>query len=191
MTPSGYFHPGKRYGEHLNAGGTAVPWSGVFSKDWRVHRKYDYAVIFLQDRESAVDLGWFGIQWWNDAASYNGKEIFLTGYPSSAQLCKESPFALQECSGYMYEDHDVLESADYRSGGLDDEQLAHDTDSQPGMSGSPLWRGSHQASLAVNWGSLGEPDRYFGARFRRSMHNDVCSWIAAVPSAHASHANCN
>ncbi len=189
---NGYFHPGQDYGNHLHAGGTAVPWSGVFARDWRTHRKFDYAIVYLEDRQSAVNLGWFGITWCNSGAEYDGKSVYGAGYPGEMELCAASPFESKECKGDMYYDLDYLGSSDYRSNGRDDENLAYDLDAQPGHSGQPIFRTTNNAILAVHWGGFSDvDDRYFGARFRWSMYNDVCNWIAAVSSNHGTHPNCN
>jgi V8-like Glu-specific endopeptidase len=104
---------------------------------------------------------------------------------------RRSPFADDECKGDMYYDLDYLESSDYRSGGRDDESLAYDLDAQPGHSGRPIYRTTNNAILAVHWGGWSDVDeRYFGARFRSSMYNDVCNWIAAVGSTYETHPNC-
>lgn len=194
---SGYFHPGKTWNAHLNAGGEAVRWSGVFARDWRIHRKYDYAVVFLEDKASAVELGWLGIAWHNNAAWYSGQVVNLTGYPGEDLQCLDSPFKgndepYDDCGGFMYEGVDVLDSSDFRTGGSDDDLLAYDMDSVPGMSGAPVWNIGSHTIYGVNWGGFKNvTNRYFSVRFRPSMYNDVCSWIADVPSIHATHAICH
>ena len=45
------------------------------------------------------------------------------------------------------------------------------------------------AVMAVHYGPNGSYNA--GARFRTSMWNDVCTWIADVPSAYGTHGLCN
>ena len=195
-TTNGWWHPGQTRTEHPNAGGTAVRWSGVFARDWRIHRKFDYAIIFLEDRANAVSLGWMGVNWWNGASSYNNQLVALRGYPArssslDSRKCNASPFASKNCGGWMYSDLAILSSSSFREGGSDDDQLAYDIDTTAGQSGSAVYRVSNNAILGVHWGYFGGASSNFAARFRSSMWNDVCAWIRAVPSQHASHSLCN
>jgi V8-like Glu-specific endopeptidase len=195
ITFSGRFNPGQTATTTPNG---SIPWSGVFLRDYRVHRKYDYAVIYLQDSPATVGLGWMGIGWWNSASGYNGRGSSLFGYPCGnkrgcggidQQRCKASPRSDKRCDGWMYGHARTLTTSSFRS----DDLLQYDNDMSSGQSGSAVytWFNSEPMILAVNthsWSGVS-----MGPRFRQSMWNDVCSWIAhpQTQSAYATHALCN
>lgn len=192
-TTSGWFHPGQTNATHPNAGGTAVSWSGVYARDWRVDGRYDYALLYLQDRANSTALGWMGMEWFN-SSSYEGKYVSLYGFPSKTgtsdtRRCQASALSNKNCDGWMYGHGDFLDADAYRS----DEQLEYDIDTGPAQSGSSVWRNNNV--LAVHWGcaAFGGCDgsgRNRAARVRQSMWNDVCGWIGEVDSAFGSHALC-
>lgn len=207
-TSSGWFHPGQTNATHPNAGGTAVPWSGVFARDWRPtaaepepsRRRWDYAVIFLQDRQNAVQLGWVGMTYWTGAANYSPLTAAVWGYPmklggSDAERCRLSLLNPRECDGWMYgHTQGSLGAAAFRM----DEQLEYNIDTTRAQSGSSLLTpasGGAWNSLGTHWGCagfggcLGQRNR--AARFRAPMFDDVCNWIAEAPSVWASHPFCN
>jgi V8-like Glu-specific endopeptidase len=195
-TTSGWFHPGQTNSTHPNTGGTAVSWSGVYARDWRNSRRYDYALLYLADRADSYSLGWLGVVWWNSAGSYNGKTATLYGYPAKTgttdvRKCKASVLANNDCDGWMYGDVDVLDSNAYRS----DEQLEYDIDTGPAQSGSSVRDGNNV--MGVHWGCAAfggcgpsSAPRNHAARFRQSMWDDICSWIGEVDSAFGSHSLC-
>lgn len=193
ITFSGRFNPGQTATTTPNG---SIPWSGVFLRDYRIHAKYDYAVIYLQDTPAAVGLGWMGIGWWNSASSYTGRWASLFGYPCgnkagcgqiTQQMCKASPRADKRCDGWMYGHARPLWFFSYMTNDL----LQYDNDMSSGQSGSAVytWFNGDPMILAVNTHSTNGVSR--GVRFRQSMWNDVCSWIATVPSAYATHSLCN
>ena len=201
MVTSGWFHPGQTNDAHPNTSGTAVSWSGVALRDWRggnSNRRYDYALLYLDDRLDSYSLGWLGIEWWNSSGSYNGKNADINGYPykaggQDAWRCKASVLSPKECDGWMYFDAAVLDANAFRS----DEQLEYDIDTSKGQSGSALKRnagGGAWTALGVNWGCDGfggcGSSRNRAARFRQSMFDDVCAWIKVAPSAHGQHPIC-
>jgi V8-like Glu-specific endopeptidase len=192
---SGRFNPGQTNSTTPNG---SLTWSGVFLRDWRVHRRYDYAIVYLADSPSTVGLGWMGIGWWNSASSYNGRGSSLFGYPCGAnrdcgeideQRCKASPRTDHRCDGWMYGHARPLTTSSFRS----DDLLQYDNDMSSGQSGSAVytWFNNSPMVLAVNthsWSGVS-----MGPRFRQSMWNDVCAWIAhpAKQSAYATHPLCN
>ena len=199
---SGFFHPGQTNVSHLNTSGTAVFWSGVYARDWRgggSNRRFDYALLYLEDRQDSANLGWIGIMWGDQASNYTGTTAHIRGYPKKVggqddRRCRTSTLSPKECDGWMYSDHRPLDANAFRS----DEQLEYDLDASYGQSGSSVLASVSGAwvTLGVNWGCDGflgceNSDRNRAARFRTSMFNDVCSWIAEVPSAFGEHLLCN
>jgi V8-like Glu-specific endopeptidase len=195
ITTSGFFNPGQT-NTTINNGGSSRRWSGVMLRDWRVARKYDYALLYLEDRADNASLGWMGIAWWNSTSSYTGKFVYNKGYPCGPNLscgtianqqCKASPRADDRCDGWMYGDSASLHSGAATS----EDRLEYDLDTSDGHSGSAIYTylDGAPAVLAVHFGPSGSYNG--GARFRTSMWNDICTWIADVPSSHATHALCN
>lgn len=192
---SGFFNPGRNGDYALNG---SIPWSGVFLRDWRLGRQYGYAVIFLHDSQETADLGWHGIVWYNSASGYSGKHTINRGYPCgpnmacgqiSVQRCKYSPRVDKRCDGWMYQDSKSLVSYSYTNDG----KLWFFEDVSKGHSGSPILSTAQNIYAVAAY--CGEDIPYGpmcgGPRFRPSMWNDVCSWIAAVPSQYATHPICN
>ncbi len=195
IATSGFFNPGQTNLAITN-GGASRKWSGVMLRDWRVARRFDYALLYLENRADNAALGWMGIAWWDSAASYSGKFAYNRGYPCgpnmncglvSNQQCKASPRSDDRCDGWMYGDTGSLGSAAFTSDG----RLEYDIDTSDGHSGSALYTylNGAPAVLAVHYGPANGLNA--GARFRTSMWNDICTWIADVPSSHATHALCN
>lgn len=194
ISSSGRFNPGQTNTETPNG---SLQWSGVFLRDWRIHRKYDYAVLFLADSASTVGLGWLGVAYWNSASGYTGRGASLHGYPCGPNLncgaiteqrCKDSPRSDKRCDGWMYSHSADLWANSFR----DDDLLQYDNDMSSGQSGSSVYvqpSPGDRRVVAVNthsWNGVS-----MGPRFRASMWDDVCDWIAAVSSAHGSHSSCN
>jgi V8-like Glu-specific endopeptidase len=191
---SGWFNPGQTNTTTPNG---SFRWSGVYLRDWRIHRRYDYAIVFLQDNVDAVGLGWLGVAYWNSAAGYSGRGASLHGYPCgpardcgqvTEQRCAASPRRDKRCDGWMYSHSTNLWSNSYRNDGL----LQYDHDMSSGQSGSSVYvqlSPGDRRVVAVNthsWNGVS-----MGARFRSYMWNDVCTWIAAVPSQFGTHGSCN
>jgi V8-like Glu-specific endopeptidase len=195
ITFSGRFNPGQTNTTTPNG---SITWSGVFLRDWRVHRKYDYAILYLADSPATVGLGWMGVVWWNGTSGYAGRGSKLFGYPCgpnnncgtiAQQRCKASPRTDKRCDGWMYGHSSLLWPNSYRS----DDLLQYDNDMSSCQSGSAVWtwHGNAAAVMAVNTHSSNGVS--MGARFRQSMWNDVCTWIGhpAFQSAYATHSLCN
>lgn len=193
---SGFFNPGQT--------NTATPngsfrWSGVYLRDWRISSRYDYAVVFLEDSEDAVSLGWMGVAYWNSASGYTGRGATLLGYPCGpnrscgeidAQRCKDSPRSDKRCDGWMYGHSADLWASSYRS----DDLLQYDNDMSSGQSGAAVYvklSSTDRRIVAVNAHSVVSTGIARGPRFRASMWNDVCGWIANVPSQFGVHSTCH
>jgi V8-like Glu-specific endopeptidase len=202
---SGWFHPGQTNNAHPNTGGTPVRWSG-FHYRWPYPgdsaKRWDYALLYLEDRLDSYQLGWYGVAYSHDPNWYGyDKWAMIHGYPiksysSNVNRCKASPLLSKNCDGWMYTDGRYLETNAFRS----DEQLQFDIDATLHQSGSALWiwynfgGGNTPNVLGVLWGCAqfgGCSGRNRAARFRDSMWNDICSWIAQVPSAHGQHPLCH
>lgn len=195
ITFSGYFNPGQTNTTKTN-GGASRHWSGVMLRDWRIARRYDYALLYLDDVPENPQLGWMGVAWWSSASSYVGKTAYNKGYPCgpnmtcgtiSNQQCKASPRTDKQCDGWMYGDSATLASG----AATDDYRLEYDLDTSDGHSGSAIYTylDGAPAVMAVHYGPGNQYNA--GSRFRSSMWNDVCTWIADVPSAYATHSLCH
>lgn len=196
ITTSGFFNPGQTNTTVTN-GGNSRRWSGVMLRDWRVARRFDYALLYLEDRADNAALGWMGIAWWNSAAGYAGKTAYNRAYPcgpnmtcglTSNQKCKASPRSDKRCDGWMYGDSATLASASFTA----DSRLEYDLDTSDGHSGSAIYTyvDGVPAVIAVHYGP-GSTGTNAGARFRTSMWDDICTWIKDVPSSHATHSLCH
>lgn len=192
ISTSGFFNPGQT-NLALTNGGTARHWSGVMLRDWRVHRKYDYALIYLDDSAANAALGWMGVAWWNSASSYAGKLAYNKGYPCGpnmqcglveSQRCQASPRTDKRCDGWMYGDSNTLHATAMTA----DDRLEYDIDTSMGHSGSSVYTylDGVPAVIAVHYGATTKTHNA-GSRMRPSMWNDLCTWIADVPSAYATH----
>lgn len=181
-----YFNPGQTNNVKLNGSHKMV---ARWARDHGIHKKYDYGVMVLKDSPALASLGWMGIAWWNNQASYDGRFAYNKGYPLANNDCKASPLANDNCDGWMYGDADSLES----NAATNNHLLQYDIDTQTGHSGSPVYHylGGSPAVLAVHGYGAGGSLLNYGARFRGSMYNDVCSWIGNIDSAYAAHPNCN
>ncbi|HET9934214.1 MAG TPA: trypsin-like serine protease [Polyangiaceae bacterium] len=193
---TGRFNPGQTNTTTPNG---SIPRSGVYLRDWRVHRKYDYSVAFLQDSSAVVSLGWMGVMWWNSQSGYTGRIAQNLGYPCgpnngcgaiTEQTCKASPRSDKRCDGWMYGHNRPLGSNAFTS----DDLLRYDNDVSKGHSGSAIFTtvdDMPNVMAVVTHGVIGE--QALGPRFRTSMWNDVCSWIADpnFQSAFATHSLCH
>jgi hypothetical protein len=197
ITFSGFFNPGQTNSTTPNG---SIQWAGLGLRDYRVDPKYDYAVIWLPDTQAVFNLSWMGVVWFSSGAGYNGEFSSNQGYPcgpnlicgsTSQQKCKASPRTDKRCDGWMYTDPSSLVTSDFLSGDL----LQWDNDVSIGHSGSALYTtslsstGATVAFAVVANGNIGS--KAYGPRFRQSMWNDVCSWIAASPSSFGQHSLCN
>jgi hypothetical protein len=179
----------------MNTSGTAVSWSGVFARDWRVDRSYDYALLYLEDRADSTALGWFGVAWWDFSSSYAGRTASVTGYPGKMLQCKLSPAGAPSyaCDGWMYNDgREFVNNTRFWSYHFAD-QLVYDIDTDAGESGSSVRHNLNGSwvTLGVHWGCDYCSISNNAARFRSSMWNDICSWIGQVPSAFGQHSLCH
>ncbi len=193
ITTSGRFNPGQTNTDALNG---SIPWSGVFLRDWRNGREYDYALLYLQNTAEVASTGYMGVAYWNSSASYQGRSATLRGYPCgpgrtcgaiTAQRCAASPRTDRRCDGWMYS-HTV----DLPDNTVDGNQLRVDNDGSSGQSGSPIYgtvNGVNGWIFGVYWGSTSGNNR--GVRFREGMWDDICSWIAQYPSSFVAHPSCN
>jgi V8-like Glu-specific endopeptidase len=195
VTTSGWFNPGQT-NLVKNNGGNSRRWSGVMLRDWRVARRFDYALLYLENRADNASLGWMGIAWWNDASGYIGRSAYNKGYPCGPnmncglitnQQCKASPRSDDRCDGWMYGDSAGLDALAFTG----DSRLEYNLDTSDGHSGSAIYTylDGVPAVMAVHYGPGGVYNA--GARFRTSMWNDVCTWIADVPSSYGTHSLCN
>lgn len=186
---SGWFHPGKTNSAHPNI--PPVTFSGVYARDYNSPwgRHMDYAVAFLDDVEASADLHWVGVAYWSNASSYAGLHARLIGYPLTDSFCVASPLSSNDCDGWMYRDQHDLTSSSFRS----DWQLGYDIDSTDGQSGASVLTllGTSWVALGVHWGGSLSYGENRAARFRDYMWNDVCEWIASVPSDKATHSICH
>jgi|GEM_PF-2237140 len=194
-TTSGRFNPGQT---NLTATNGSIPWSGVYARDWRNGREFDYAVIFLQDTQAVFNLSWLGATWWDDQSGYSLRLTALDGYPCgpnqtcgliTTQKCGASPRTDDRCDGWMYGHTIFLDQDSFVSGN----QLKIGNDGSSGQSGSSLRidLSGHLVTLGVYWGSIGSQN--YAVRFRQSMWDDVCSWIADpnYQSVFGDHSLCN
>lgn len=189
---SGRFNPGQ---SNTTAHNGSLAWNGVFLRDWRISRDYDYALLYLPDTQAVASTGYMGVWYFDTASGYSGRNATLRGYPCgpnrdcgeiTTQRCAASPRSDQRCDGWMYS-HTAAMDGDTMSGN----RLRLDNDGSSGQSGSPIYgsvNGNNNLIFAVYWGSSNGNQ---GVRFRSSMWNDICSWIAAYPSSFATHPDCN
>lgn len=194
LVTSGFWNPGQTNLTKLN-GGESRKWTGLYYRDWRNARRFDYALLFLEDRPETASLGWMGIAWWNDASGYSGKTAYNKGYPCGPnmncglitnQQCLASPRSDDRCDGWMYGDSATLSTL----GVTGDGRLEYDLDTSDGHSGSAIYTylDGVPAVLAVHYGPGNNWNA--GARFRDTMWNDVCDWIGNADSAYATHSLC-
>ncbi len=190
-TGSGQFHPGQTNSTHPNAGGTAIAWSGVYARDWRGGRRWDYALLYLVDRQDSANLGWVGMYWWGSGVSYASRVVTVWGYPDRTSTdplrrCQASVLNPKDCGGWMYGQSAILTSGAFVGSGPYSEQLTYDLDTTRGQSGSSvLWTdGGGWSTLGVHWGGPVD-SRNSSARMRTSMHADICDWIKKVTSVWA------
>jgi V8-like Glu-specific endopeptidase len=194
---TGQFNPGQT---NTTATNGSIARSGVFLRDYRIDRRFDYSVAFLQDSQAVVSLGWMGVMWWDTAAGYTGRLSKNLGYPCGPnngcgavtnQTCKASPRSDRRCDGWMYGGDDrTLDSNAFQSNDL----LQYDNDVSQGHSGSAIFTivsGFPNVMAVVTNGQVGQ--KAFGPRFRQSMWNDVCSWIGnpSFQSAFGTHPLCH
>ena len=87
----------------------------------------------------------------------------------------------------MYGDSATL----HATAATSDDRLEYNLDTSDGHSGSAIYTylDGVPAVLAVHYGPASGYNA--GSRFRTSMWNDICTWIADVPSAFGTHALCH
>lgn len=155
----------------------------------------DYGLLILEDSSSFASLGWVGYGWWNNLSSYQGKTVWVRGYPQYNQTCAASPRGDNKCGGYMYSHIRNLPSVTHTNG-----YVYHSSDTSGGQSGSsliyflqngdPITLGVHKRGNEPSSGATitSSPATYnIAPRMRSSMWNDICTWIGNFPSSYASH----
>ncbi len=194
ITTSGWFNPGQTA---TNATNGSIRWQGVYLRDWRVSRDYDYALLYLSDTADVASTGYMGMAYWNSASGYDGRSATLRGYPCgpsrgcgsiSSQRCAASPRSDKRCDGWMYTHTRTMDEST-----MSGNQLRIDNDGSSGQSGSPIYgsvNGQNGWIFGVYWGSNSNDDNR-GVRVRSSLANDICNWIAQYPSSHVEHPSCN
>ena len=188
LTQSGFWNPGQSNTTTPNG---SFAWTGVALRDHIQGDQFDYAVIFLPDTQAVFNLSWMGAIWGTAASWYANKSSHNNGYPCgpdnvcgtiAMQTCKASPLANKQCDGWMYSDPSTLVSGDFLANDL----LSFDNDISLGHSGSAVYTsvtGGHAVMAVAAHATLTQ--KGWGPRFRQSMWNDVCSWLA-LPGAQSS-----
>lgn len=197
---TGFFNPGQTNTSTPNGSHQRV---GLYVRDWRINRNLDYGIFFVVDSLQFNNLGQLGVEWWPDAASYDGMTAKNRGYPCgpnnsngviSVQRCADSARADLRCDGWMY----GMDIAQTSSAFWTNDLLAYHNDVSFGHSGSAIYNQNnnilgimtHQEPCS---GGCQWYDPAHGPRFRQSMWDDVCSWIADpnFQSAYGQHALCH
>lgn len=131
----------------------------------------DFGVLILEDLASTANLGWFGTQVSDGASAWN------FGYPGWWRPCAASPNPPQ-CSNFLY---GMSGYADKES----DWFLTYTIDTQPGQSGSPVYRynGGDRRVIGVHAYGAGGGSVNWAKRLRGTTINTICTWINAWPSA--------
>ena len=132
----------------------------------------DFAMIILEDKSSTANLGWFGTQVSNGASAWN------FGYPSWWRTCAASPVPPQ-CANLLY-------GMDGYATKFSDWFLTYTIDTQPGQSGSPVYRynGGDRRVIGVHAYGAGGGSVNWAKRLRPTTINTICGWINAWPSAY-------
>lgn len=134
--------------------------------------RYDYAMIILQDLASTASLGWFG---WRTSGHSGGTWNF--GYPGWWRTCAASPSPPQ-CNNFLYGDDGSIQTANWA-------QLGHSSDTQPGQSGSPVYKynGGDRRVIAIHAYGAGNTGQNWGTRIRSAVSDNICKWIKTWPSS--------
>jgi V8-like Glu-specific endopeptidase len=132
----------------------------------------DLGVLILEDKSSTANLGWFGTQVSDGASAWN------FGYPGWWRTCAASPSPPQ-CSNFLY---GMSGYADKES----DWFLTYSIDTQPGQSGSPVyrWNNGDRRVIGVHAYGAGSSGVNWAKRLRGTTINTICSWINTWPSAY-------
>jgi V8-like Glu-specific endopeptidase len=144
---------------------------------------FNYGLVILEDKLVTSTVGWLRLEWFNNLSDYDDIYINLAGFPGYSLLCARSPRTDGRCGGFMfYEGGHKVSQATATT-------LRYQMDTQPGQSGSPVYRirdNGRAYVLAVHHGSA-NPEMNVGTRLRPAVYNDLCNWISNWPSAYASH----
>lgn len=141
----------------------------------------DYGLVILEDEQRTASLGWFGIHWYglND---YDNFTSTVAGYPSFSATAADSPRNDGKAGGFLYRHSRELSDAS-------DSFLEYDIDTQPGQSGSPVYRVIPNVGavvLGVHKGVRND-ERNWACRLRPEVYADICNWMGNWPSKYASH----
>lgn len=141
--------------------------------------RYDYAMIILQDLSSTASLGYFG---WKSSGHSGGTWNF--GYPTWWRDCADSPNP-PECSNFLYGDDGVIATQNWG-------QLGHTSDTQPGHSGSPVYKYNNgdRRVIAIHAYGAGDTGQNWGTRIRSAVSENICDWIDTWHSSFANRPPC-
>jgi V8-like Glu-specific endopeptidase len=137
----------------------------------------DVALLVLEDTKEAADIGWFGMEVGNPVID----NVRTWGYPGASYTCAASP-SPPLCSNYLYGDTGTAMPI---SGGW---RVMHNMDTQPGQSGSPIYRftDGERRVIAVHTNGNGGDGLNRGKRLAAASIDVICDWIHARPSSYAS-----
>jgi V8-like Glu-specific endopeptidase len=171
------FAPGLRGVGNTPNGIKKVVWYYT-NTDWleKEDRRFDFALLVLEDRPDTAGLGWLG---WTTTGHSGSAWNF--GYPGASRSCADSPLGPPwNCGGYLYGMSGDVSPWAYR--------LSYKHDTQPGQSGSPLYKynGGNRQVIGVHT----SPGKHFnwGTRLRPAVANALCDWIEQRPSMYGNHA---
>jgi V8-like Glu-specific endopeptidase len=132
----------------------------------------DFGMLILEDKSSTANLGWFGTQVQTSASTWN------FGYPGWWRTCAASPSPPQ-CSNFLYGDDGTAVMLPW-----DSYRLGHDMDTQPGQSGSPVYRYNGGDRRIIGVHTNGGSDFNLAKRLRGQTIDTICDWIESWPSAY-------
>jgi V8-like Glu-specific endopeptidase len=179
---NGAFYPNQRAAPGMN--GIGVFPNGVKKHSWYYvsqgwldseNPKNDVALLILQDTKETAELGWFGMQVGNPLID----DVRNWGYPSWDLTCAASP-SPPLCSNYLYGDTGTAMPIS------DGWRVMHNIDTQPGQSGSPIYKfnGGDRRVIAVHTNGNGGDGLNRGKRLAAASINVICDWIDTWPSAY-------
>jgi V8-like Glu-specific endopeptidase len=160
---------------------------------------YDYAVLGLPNNANIASLGWLGMYWYSSMSSYDGKYVYLKGYPASSQTCSG-----ESCGGFQWGHSGAINQPAQAEGNYG--ILYYPLDATGGQSGSSIYTyvGGVPAVLGVHkrgnedptpTGGCGicdytntPPDQNVGPLLTQTVYNDICWMMGEIgPSSFASH----
>jgi V8-like Glu-specific endopeptidase len=139
---------------------------------------YDYGMIVLEDRDDTAHLGWLG---WRSSNQTGGHWTF--GYPGFSLNCAASPSSDGKCNNFLYGDDNDLAYP------IVGKMLATEADSQPGQSGSPIYKYNNGDRRVIAVLAYEDPDDEvnWGTRVTSDRSSNFCDWIHTFPSAFNNH----